>query len=149
MKRKSLNEIFRKYFYGRVPSTHYLNCENLLLEIESYYNKETKKYNIDSTNKDLRDFVEIFYEMKNSVGSKFEKMDRYLNFLEVEGKSYYESLIQIIIRRNMKIELEILCPKFNKFIDIVNKRLGISMEYMAPQIKQEKKATEQNINVEQ
>ena len=149
MKRKSLNESFRNYFYGRVPSSHYINCENLLLQIENYKDNKTNKYNIEPNNEDLRDFIEIFYEMKNSVESRFEKMDSYLNFLEVEGQSYNEPLIQKIIRRNMKMELEILCPKFYKFINIVNKRLGISMEYMAPQIKQEKKTTEENINVEQ
>ena len=50
MKRKSLNEIFRNYFYGRVPSSHYINCENLLLQIENYKDNKTNKYNIEPNN---------------------------------------------------------------------------------------------------
>lgn len=148
MRMKSLNEIFNNYFYGRVSFSHYRNCENSLLLIENCKDNKTKKYNIEPNNEVLRDFVEMFYKMKNSVESRFEKMDSYLDFLEIEGKSYNEPLIQKIIRRKMKMELEILCPKFDKFIDIINKRLGVSMEDINYEIKKDNRTIAEKLNIE-
>ncbi len=148
MRMKSLNEIFNNYFYGRVSFSNYRNCENSLLLIENFKDNETRKYNIEPNNEVLRDFVEMFYKMKNSVESRFEKMDSYLDFLEIEGKSYNEPLIQKIIRRKMKKELEILCPKFDKFIDIINKRLGVSMEDINYEIKKDNRTIAENLNIE-
>ena len=132
---KKLTEIFYNYFYEKVDITDYENALTSLRNVVDAYVAEIENYYVDVDCKFLKHFIKKFYRMKENVEKRYNEIRDYSNSLEGKARPIRRKLIS----RNAMTELERLYPKFDKFVNIVNQRLNISMLNMYHQIKDQEK----------
>ncbi|MBQ9795563.1 MAG: hypothetical protein IJW36_01195 [Clostridia bacterium] len=132
---KSLSHFLFKNFYGKIDFGEYGEVLDALRCVTSFYNPETKIYDIDKNNKYLRDFIEKFFKMQENVEARYNEIRDYSNSLEGKARPIRQKLIS----RNTMRELERLYPKFDEFVSIVNQRLNISMKHIYYEIQDEQK----------
>lgn len=134
---KTLVSIFYKYFFEKVDIQEFSDAKFQLERVVGTYCPDVEDYSFINK-KELKNFVKLFYKMKQNLEKRYNSIRDYSNSLE--GKS--RPLIRKLISKNSMREIVRLYPKFEKFETLVNKRLNISMAQIYFDLQQEKqKAT--------
>ena len=130
---KTLVSIFYKYFFEKLDINDYENTKYSLERVVGTYCPEVEDYShIDKNG--LKNFVKLFYKMKQNLEKRYNSIRDYSNSLEGKTRPLSRKLISRITMR----DLENLYPKFEKFEKLVNKRLNISMAQIYFDLQQEK-----------
>ena len=132
---KKLTEIFYNYFYEKVDINDYDNALTALRNVVDAYIPEVENYYVDVDCKFLKYFIKKFYKMKENAEYRYNKIRDYSNSLEGKARPLRNKLIS----RNAMRRIEKLYPYFDKFVEIVDERLNISMLNIYHQIKDQEK----------
>ena len=87
-KKENITDIFMVYFLGKLYSGTYRKLYNSLRDIESIENLTGGNYKFDSNDREIKDFVEKFYDLSVALKKDIEivwimlillknKLDRY------------------------------------------------------------------------
>ena len=133
-KKENITDIFMVYFLGKLYSGTYRKLYNSLRDIESIENLTGGNYKFDSNDREIKDFVEKFYDFKRSVEERYRDSLNNANSIEEQIRPLRIKIIHKIDHKKI-IRLYSNCVEFEK---IMNKRYDICMAKIDDEIQQDK-----------